>query len=50
MASDVAGIEEEVKADEEATAADPNVARRPIAPTKSMIEAHEVHHADYRDW
>ena len=28
----------------------PRVARRPAAPTKAMIMAHEVHHADYREW
>ena len=31
-------------------ARNPKVARRPIAPTKAMREAHEVHHADYREW
>ncbi len=28
----------------------PRVARRPAAPTKAMIMAHEVHHAEYREW
>ena len=31
-------------------ARDPRVARAPAAPTKAMITAHEVHHADYREW
>ena len=35
---------------EEAVARNPRVARKPIAPTKAMILAHEVHHADYREW
>ena len=35
---------------EDVTARDPKVARRPAMPTKAMILAHEVHHADYRDW
>ena len=36
--------------DEEDIATYPRVARRPAAPTKAMITAHEVHHADYREW
>ena len=36
--------------DEEDIARNPKVARRPAAPTKAMIMAHEVHHADYREW
>ena len=28
----------------------PRVAGRPATPTKAMIMAHGVHHADYRDW
>ena len=35
---------------EEVAARDPKVARKPAAPTKAMILAHEVHHADYREW
>ena len=31
-------------------AINPRIARKPIAPTKAMREAHEVHHADYREW
>ena len=31
-------------------ARDPRVARRPDAPTKAMVLAHELHHAEYRDW
>ena len=23
---------------------------RPVGPTKAMVLAHELHHADYRDW
>lgn len=34
---------------EEDIARNPKVARRPAAPTKAMIMAHEVHHADYRE-
>ena len=37
-------------ANEDATARNPRVARIPAAPTKAMILAHEVHHADYREW
>ena len=36
--------------DDEDTAMNPRAARRPATPTKAMIMAHEVHHADYRDW
>ena len=36
--------------DEEDIARNPRVARRPTAPTKSMIMAQESHHADYREW
>ena len=36
--------------DEEDIARNPRDARRPFAPTKAMIMAHEVHHADYREW
>ena len=36
--------------EEEAAAVNPRVARRPAAPTKAMVLAHELHHADYRDW
>ena len=36
--------------DEIYEARNPRVARRPIAPTKAMREAHQVHHADYREW
>ena len=35
---------------EEVTARNPRVAKRPAAPTKAMVLAHEVHHADYREW
>ena len=41
-------IEEDV--DEEMDATDPNIARRPVRPTKAVVLAHKVHHADYRDW
>ena len=44
------GDSEEMAEVEEATARDPKVARRPAAPTKAMVLAHEVHHADYREW
>ena len=44
-------VGDEVEVDEEeVTARDPKVARRPIKPTQAMILAHELHHADYRDW
>ena len=42
--------EAEVELEEDVTATDPRVARRPIKPTKAMIQAHELHHTDYRDW
>ena len=35
---------------QENAARDPKVARRPVMPTKAMVLAHELHHADYRDW
>ena len=35
---------------EENVARDPKVARRPVRPTKAVDLAHELHHADYRDW
>ena len=37
-------------ANDHAMARDPRVASIPAAPTKAMILAHEVHHADYREW
>ena len=43
-------VEIEVEVEENNTARDPKVARRPIKPTQAMIQAHELHHADYRDW
>lgn len=42
-------IEDEAEI-EEAAARNPKVVRRPAAPTKAMIAAHECHHADYREW
>ena len=36
--------------EEEVTARDPKVARRPLKATQAMILANELHHADYRDW
>ena len=36
--------------EENVAARDPRIARRPIKPTKAMVLAHELHHADYRDW
>ena len=45
---DKEGCDEE--AAEEVTARNPRVVRRPAAPTKAMVLAHEVHHADYREW
>ena len=36
--------------EEDVTARDPRVARRPMKPTKAMIQSHELHHADCRDW
>ena len=36
--------------DDANAARDPRVARRPDAPTKAMVLAHELHHAEYRDW
>ena len=44
------GDVEEMAEVEEATARDLNVDRKPAAPTKAMVLAHEVHHADYREW
>ena len=42
---------EEVEIENEVEAArEPRVARRPAAPTKAMIQAHELHHAEYREW
>ena len=35
---------------EENDARDPKVARRLVRPTKAMVLAHELHHADFRDW
>ena len=35
---------------EENAARDLKVPRRPVRPTKAMVRAHELHHADYRDW
>ena len=35
---------------EEAVARNPKVARKPNTPTKAMVLAHEVHHADCREW
>ncbi len=40
----------EIEVEEDNTARDPKVAKRPIKPTQAMILAHELHHADYRDW
>ena len=31
-------------------ARNPKIMRRPVMPTKAMVLAHELHHADYRDW
>ena len=36
--------------DDANAARDPRVARRPDVPTKAMVLAHELHHAEYRDW
>ena len=44
------GDVEEMAEVEEATARDPKVARKPAAPTKAMVLAQEVHHADDREW
>ena len=43
-------VEIVVEVEKNNTARDPKVARRPIKPTQAMIQAHELHHADYRDW
>ena len=46
-----AGATERVRIEGESEEArNPKVARRPITPTKAMILAHEVHHAEYREW
>ena len=37
-------------ADDECTARNPKVARVTATPTKAMVLAHEVHHADCREW
>ena len=42
-------VEAEVEPDEEIIARDPRVARRPIKPTQAMIQAHELHRADFID-
>ena len=40
----------EVRDEADDTAAvNPKVARKPVVPTKAMIQAHEVHHADYKE-
>ena len=44
------GREQGGDVDDEDTATNPRVARRPATPTKALIMAHDVHHADYRDW
>ena len=31
-------------------ARNPRMARRPDAPTRAMVLAHELHHAEYREW
>ena len=46
-----AGATERERVEEESEEVrNPKVARRPITPTKAMILAHEVHHAEYREW
>ena len=44
---EVGEVPEEI---EDTVARNPKVARRPNTPTKAMVLAHEVHHADYREW
>ena len=36
--------------EEDVAARDTRVARRPTKPTKAMIQSHDFHHADCRDW
>ena len=43
-------VEAEVGIDDDIIARDPKVAGRPTKPTRAMIQAHGLHHADYRDW
>ena len=47
---EAAEVERDEVEEEEAAAVNPRVARRPTAPTKAMVLAHELHHAEYRDW
>ena len=44
------GIMEEVAEDNVDAARNPRGARRPEAPTKAMVLAYELHHAEYREW
>ena len=49
MADGIAAeVEEDI--DEEIAARDPKIVRRPVRPMNAMVLAHELHHADYRDW
>ena len=49
--SERSAAEGEIEIENEIGAArEPRVARRPAAPTKAMIQAHELHHAEYREW
>ena len=50
VAAEETAAEIDETCDEEVAARDPKIARRAIMPTKAMILAHELHHADYRDW
>ena len=44
------GEDEKEDVDNGLEARSPKIARRPMMPTKAMVLAHEVHHADYREW
>ena len=46
MQETIEGDREMEMEEEEAEAMNPNIVRKPVAPTKAMVMAHEVHHAD----
>ena len=50
VAANEIAAEIEEKCNEDSAARDPKIARRPFRPKKTMVLAHELHHADYRDW
>ena len=44
------GLTMEITDEDVGAARIPRRARRPEAPTKAMIQAHKLHHAEYREW